>query len=281
MRGAEQFLCGLSRWRFHPVYLRRFQFNTEQSYMLEFTAGLIRFITAGAYVLEANWAIGASVYGGPLTLTIPGAGWAVGDQVYFAGVVGLDRANGINGLDGRTLQVDFAAGDTYTFIDPVQNLFVITDGWTPFQYGVAARIYSVPSPYAAADLFALKFTQSADILDIAHVNYPPMQLKRMAAASWSLAPLPIAAIIQAPQGVLFQAIGGPGGSDSVLRYNYCVTSVDNKTGEESTISDWVGGPNNTLNQVTGIENIISWNAVAGAVGYRVYKTVPVLNGTVL
>jgi hypothetical protein len=45
------------------------------------------------------------------------------------------------------------------------------------------------TPYAEADLFALDCsTQSADVLWVFHPNYPPAQIKRLAANSWQYAP---------------------------------------------------------------------------------------------
>lgn len=46
--------------------------------------------------------------------------------------------------------------------------------------------YEVATPYTAADLWDLNFTQSADTLYIAHPNYKPRKLQRAGALSWSL-----------------------------------------------------------------------------------------------
>ena len=45
--------------------------------------------------------------------------------------------------------------------------------------------YEIVSPYATADLDALNFTQSADILFIAHPSYQPRQLIRSGDTSWA------------------------------------------------------------------------------------------------
>lgn len=46
--------------------------------------------------------------------------------------------------------------------------------------------YEVATPYTAADLPGLGFTQSADVLYIAHKNYPPKKLERLGATNWTL-----------------------------------------------------------------------------------------------
>jgi len=51
--------------------------------------------------------------------------------------------------------------------------------------GMAA--YEIASPYLAADLFELRFTQSADVLYIVHPGYAPRTLSRYAHTNWVLA----------------------------------------------------------------------------------------------
>jgi len=46
--------------------------------------------------------------------------------------------------------------------------------------------YEIVSPYVEADLFELKFTQTADILYIVHGSYPPKKLSRVSALSWTI-----------------------------------------------------------------------------------------------
>lgn len=47
--------------------------------------------------------------------------------------------------------------------------------------------YEIVSPYAEADLFELRFTQSEDILFIVHPDYAPRTLSRTGHTSWTLA----------------------------------------------------------------------------------------------
>jgi hypothetical protein len=47
-------------------------------------------------------------------------------------------------------------------------------------------VYEIASPYATADLFKLKFVQSADVMYIFHPSYPPKKLTRTAHTSWTL-----------------------------------------------------------------------------------------------
>lgn len=54
------------------------------------------------------------------------------------------------------------------------------------QIKLAGVPVEVPTPYITADLRALSFTESADILYIVHPNYPPAQLERFSDTSWGL-----------------------------------------------------------------------------------------------
>lgn len=47
--------------------------------------------------------------------------------------------------------------------------------------------YEISTPYLEADLFELKFTQSADVLYIVHPDYAPRTLSRTGHTSWTLA----------------------------------------------------------------------------------------------
>lgn len=47
-------------------------------------------------------------------------------------------------------------------------------------------IYEVATPYQEQHLFELCFTQSADVLTIAHPSYEPRELKRLGATNWTL-----------------------------------------------------------------------------------------------
>lgn len=46
--------------------------------------------------------------------------------------------------------------------------------------------YEIASPYLTADLSSLVITQSADVLYIAHPNYPPRKLSRLGDTNWTL-----------------------------------------------------------------------------------------------
>ncbi len=86
-----------------------FTFATDESYALEFGHLTMRVFYKGGLVLEPLLNFSAATNTSPLTVTVPDAGWAVGDDVYFMGVEGMVEINGL------TLRVTSVVGDVYTF----------------------------------------------------------------------------------------------------------------------------------------------------------------------
>ncbi|MCA9339376.1 MAG: hypothetical protein KDA17_00520 [Candidatus Saccharibacteria bacterium] len=81
--------------------------------------------------------------------------------------------------------VPFQFSTTQAYILEFGNLYMrvyrnnaqVTSGGVP---------YEIVTPYAAADLFQLRFTQSADTLGICHPDYPPYFLSRTGHTAWTL-----------------------------------------------------------------------------------------------
>jgi hypothetical protein len=256
-----------------------FKFSSAQTYVLVLDGGgNMRIATNGAFVTETAFAITAGAHANPLTLTIPGHNYVVGDDVQISGVVGLARTNGVSGVNGRTLVVTVVAGNVVTFADPIFGTINAT-AWTAYSSGgSAARIYTVAHPWQAADLFALNFAQSADVIRVVHPNYTIYEIERHATTDWTIEPDIIGAKLAPPTITAISALNNPGGSTPQLVLYYVVTAVDDASGEESPASGAEGIANAALNQQTGIANSITWTAVSGASSYNVYVTQAVPDG---
>lgn len=55
-----------------------------------------------------------------------------------------------------------------------------------YWHALTGTIFEIPTPYDEADIFELKFTQSADVLYIAHPGYAPRKLSRTGHTAWTL-----------------------------------------------------------------------------------------------
>jgi len=243
-----------------------FQFNNQQGYALEFGDNYMRIKSNGAYVLEANKTI-VSISGG--TFTITAHGYSVGDWIYIQGTGTF--------YDGLTWIVATAATNTLT----VTDLFGVVQTNGTSSSGTSARIYTISTPYAAIDLPYLKFVQSADTMTLDCVNpntltglpfveYQSYSLIRNGATNWSLTPITYASPIAAPTG----CSGSVQSSTTTLStyYSYVVTAVDSN-GNESVASNANSLYNNDISINAGT-NTTTWNSVAGAAYYNIYKATP-------
>jgi hypothetical protein len=250
-----------------------FTFNIFQSYILEFGELYMRVVANGGYVTEAAFAVTGATQANPCVLTIPGNNYIVGDWIFLINLGGMIQ------LNARTVIVSAVAGNNVTIRDlfgvPINSLAygAYTTG------GTAARIYTLATPYHAADLPYLKFVQSADTMSLTCVNqatqteYPPQELSRLAANNWTIGPPAFASSIAAPgscavAGTTYSTGPGP------AAYGYVVTAIDSKTGDESEPSP--------IGVVTGVVDIagqfgtnsVTWATVPGAGSYNIYRAAP-------
>lgn len=240
------------------VRLVEFQYSTISTYILEFGDQYIRFITEGGAVLETDFNISAADNGFPGQIIVPGHNFINGDWIFVENIVGA------TGYNGRFYTVT-VAGNVLTLFtvngDPVD---AATFG-TYLSGGTAARVYKIPSPYIAADIPLLKFTQSASVLTITHPSYQSRNLTRVAATNWTLTVNTFATSAAVPTGLaLLNSAGG------AAHYSYMVTSVDADGQESGPSAAGIIGPVVNISTTAGTIRL-SWNAAAGADRYRVYK----------
>lgn len=129
------------------------------------------------------------------------------------------------------------------------------------------NLLRIAIPYTAAQLPGIRYAQSGDVITMTHKDQRPKLLKRLSATSWSLTNAVFTTEIDAP------AIAGTAQNTNTennhkIDHRYVVTAW--KGTEESAKSNVV-----TLNNdltVRPNSNTITWDAVAGAEKYTVYKS---------
>ena len=137
-----------------------------------------------AYVLEiGNQYIRVFTNSGRFTGVLAGATSAwIDDTLYYAGDQVIDNSIIYTCLIGHTSD-NGASGGVDGFGDNPDNGAGALQN--PTQWAVALLtsdsypIYEVPTPYLTADLFQLKFEQSADVMFITHPSYEPRKLSRI------------------------------------------------------------------------------------------------------
>lgn len=139
-----------------------------------------------------------------------------------------------------------------------------------FLRGIYLSGSDVTTPYLGADLFDLKFSQSADVLTITHPSYPPANLTRTDDITFFYAVIVPGAQVEPPA---LASMTAPTSGD--YSYGYVVTAVSLDGREESRISD-IGVKHSviqddTVNRVIGL----TWTAPAQPVSrYNIYKWGP-------
>jgi len=256
----------------NPVRLIKFQFNLVQSYALEFGHYYMRVIMAGGYVLEPAQTITAITQAAPGVLTIPGHGYANGDQLYVLSCPGMA---GLASTPARQYLAANVTANSLTLTD-LDGHAVSTAALSAYSGGGSiARIYTLVTPYAGSDLALLKTTQSNDTLTLTHPSHPPRDLSRSQHWLWTLSTITFTPAVQPPAGVSVTA-----NSSGSWHFAYVVTAKTTAPAEESEASSIVTCTNAALNQNTGISNTITWNSVTGATSYAVYKATAVYNADV-
>ena len=131
--------------------------------------------------------------------------------------------------------------------------------------------YEIASQYDADDVMALHYVQSADILTITHRNYPPTELRRYSVRDWRFKKIDFNPTLAAPNAV--KAIKASSAENEInadkYTFKYCVTALNADRTIQSQRSSIVSCTANIYNTGTTIQ--ISWDAVAGATFYRVYR----------
>ncbi len=248
-----------------PVRLIPFQASFTTSYVLEFGQNYLRFISNGAYILEAGTTITGATQANPGVITSAAHGYVTGDWVFITGVGGMTQLNGNYYIVVRT------GANTYTLTD-LNGVAINTTGFGAYTAGgTAQRVYTLTTPYLASDLALLKFAQNVQTLILCHPSYNPAVLTLVAANNWSLAAITFGPTITAPTGTVATTTSGTGGG---WNYEYLVTALD-VNNQESAPSVPGTLSNISLISSSGITNTLTWNAVAGAVSYNVYKALGV------
>jgi len=84
----------------------------------------------------------------------------------------------------RLIPFQFSTVQTYALEFGHGYMRVIKDGG--YVLNSSNVIYELAMPYAEADLFRIKYTQSADVLTLVHPSYPPKELRRYAHDNWQI-----------------------------------------------------------------------------------------------
>lgn len=249
-----------------------FRVSLTENYVLEFGNFYMRVKAQGGYVTEAALPVTGATSANPSVLTVVGNAWSPGDWLFLSNLGGTTR------LNNRTVIVAAVAGSSITLND-IFGQPLDASSYTAFTSGgTAARLFTLLTPYASADLDSLKYAQDAEVMTITNRNYPVYNLTRVAAANWTLAKVTFATSIAAP--ATCTVVASSTTATNPTAYSYVVTAIDAVTGEESVASP-LGGVTNSVNINSLLGTLtISWAHVTGAGSYNIYKAPVSIDGTI-
>lgn len=156
--------------------------------------------------------------------------------------------------------------------------------WYPLPATGANSIYEIPTPWLSTDFTGPtgrpRFAQDGATIVITHSGYEPRLLTNLDPTgidddepSWTLSPIVFGPSIAAPAN-----LAGTEGATGTAAPQYKVTAVKADTFEESLPTAAVTLSNAVEPPTEAAPNHLTWDAVADAVEYRVYKD-PFGNGT--
>ncbi len=162
----------------------------------------------------------------------------------------------------RLIPFQFNTIQTYQLEFGDQYFRVYKDGGVVL---VTGSPYEVVTPYLHTQLDDLVFVQEADVMYIVHPLHAPRKIARLADDSWTISVVTFTPTMTTPTGMNVTALVGSG----AVVYRYKVSAVSSESGEESLPTGFQSISNNLA--TAGNKNRVTWNAVAGADRYIVYK----------
>ncbi len=256
-----------------PPRLITFQFSILQGLALEFGNFYMRVVLDGNYVTETPLNISNISRADPMVVTVAN-NYAPGDWIFISGAAGMPQVNEQTYVVTTATPTQFTAQSVFQVPIDSTHFGIYTGGAT------AARIYTLVTPWAEADVRWLKFNQSADVMTICCWNqitgtsYVQQNLIRLADDNWTLSPPVFASTMAAPGGLNGASFGA--GSTQLWAFSYQVTAVNALTGDES-IASAILDLNDTANPMV-VQNTltVTWQPVVGAGTYNVYRAQPAL-----
>lgn len=181
----------------------------------------------------------------------------------------------------RLIPFRYSSTQTYCLEFGDYTMRIISD--TGYVLDDNDNIYQISTPYSAENLKNLDYSQNADIITITSAVYPPYELRRYAMTDWRFVRVQLVPTIAAPTNLRVTAVYANAMTDAEratkdkINVTYVVTAF-NEDEQESVASQQASGTGNYY--INGAKIKVSWDAVAGAIRYRLYRNVSGIFGYV-
>lgn len=233
-RGGTSFVCeakdSSKRTRLIP-----FRHTEELTFVLEFGNASVRGVQEGTQIRKTAQNITGITNANPAVLTYSGSdNYSNGDEIYISGIVGAIG----NYLNGRNFLVANVNTGANTFeLQYLGGANVNSTSMGAYgSGGTIAEVHEITdtsvtpvSLYAEADLFDLQYSQSAEILTVAHPGYAVREISVTALTTWTNQSASLYPAIQTGPS----DVSGTAGAAGSKTFKYKVTAVDQANFEES------------------------------------------------
>ena len=174
--------------------------------------------------------------------------------------VGTQFISEVKSSAAKTRLIPFEFSTTQTYILEFGNTYIrfFKDKGQILDSGSA---YEISTPYLTAELFEIKFAQSADVMYITHPNHEVMKLSRTGHTAWTLAEV--------------EFTDGPYLATNTTTTTLTPASASVGTGVNITASAVTGINGGTGFQTTDVGRIISFNSGKAKITARTNTTVVV------
>ena len=205
-----------------------FEFSTTQAYIIEVGNLYMRFYKDNGAILSSTSTVSGATQANPVVVTDTGHPYSNGDEIYLTSVAGMTE------LNDKYYLVANSTANTYELTD-IGGTNIDGTGYTAYTSGgTSAQTIELTTTYATADLFQLKFTQSADTLYITHPSYEPRKLTRSSDTAWTIADITFldGPFLNTNAGTTTLGLSGTSGSVTVTAS--AVTGINDDTGFQTT-----------------------------------------------
>ena len=227
-----------------------FKFSNTDTYILEFGDFYMRVIRSDAHVTETALTGCTATAADPVVVTKTTHGFSTDDEVYCSGFTEMTE------LNGKRFKITVLTADTFSLQDQVTGTDIDGSAYTAETTGGSvARIYTVTTPYAVADLAQLTYTQSADVMTLTHRSYPVQELTRTDHDAWTMTEAAFNPTTDYPDNVAATTGSGRG-----TTYSYKVTAIA-EDGEESLSG--LDGSGHTITAATAANPVVVTSASHG------------------
>lgn len=166
----------------------------------------------------------------------------------------------------RLIPFQFNTSQSYVLEFGAGYMRVFRDGGAVLS---GATIYELATAYGADDVSDLTFIQEADVMYICHEGYPPKKLSRLADDNWTITDVVFAPKISAPATIMANG-RWKFRSGASSNFGFRVSSVSAGGAESAAAAAVTIGWQ--YENYDGKFIRLSWNAMAGAAFYRVYRS---------